>query len=225
VPRFSSVIRLAAQSQEPLGGEPEYASDRVQYGTLKVGNGPDPDFTLAIDRARGEPPVIYFDHNNDKDLSNDGPGRWPDQVSGGTHGDHYVWNLPINVPYATGPILQSFLIHCPVDGEPADLRWFLNACRECTVESQGTRYRILLVASSADACFDNMNAALVIRLADDSVPAPGRTRHRGISLFELSGENWKVVRVSADGTEMTWEPVRGPANQQPGKPKAARAPP
>jgi len=178
--------------------------------------------------------LIYFDHNNDEDLSNDGPGRWPDQVLGATTGDRYAWNLPIDVPYATGPISQYFLMHCPADGEPANqLRWFLNACRECTIESKGTRYSILLVDSSTDACFDDMKALLLIRATGGSVPSTnrmrqpatltGRTRQLVTSPFELGGEKWKVVRLSADGTEMTVQPHREPAKPKAGLRRAVRS--
>ncbi|NLX96015.1 MAG: hypothetical protein GXY83_07555 [Rhodopirellula sp.] len=225
---FFSHIPFLSKSQERLGGEPPYGSDRVRYATFKVGNGPDPIFTLAIDPMPGEPPVIYFDENNDEDLSNDGPGRWPDQFAGSEDRGQYIWNVAVDVPYATGMISQQirFSLQGPVDAQRVGgLTWSLNACRGCTVESNGTQYRIVLADLSSDACFDDMNAGLVVLPASGFAPTIGPTPLSVSDPIELGGEKWKVVRLSADGTEMTLAPLREPAKPQALQPKAERGSP
>jgi len=216
VPRVSYLLsRLDSRSEEPLSGEPKYASDRVQYGKLKVGDGPDPNFTLAIDRAQGEPPVVYFDQNNDEDLSNDGPGRWPDQFSGPADRGRFVWNLPIDVPYATGTISQYFQLQWTADGQGNEtVSGFLNSCRDCTVESNGARYTIALVDLSVDACFDDMKARLTVQPNGGPASYTGPRAPSVTDPFELGGEKWKVVSLSTDGTEMVLEPYREPAKSK-----------
>ena len=211
----------ASRSEEPLQGEREYASNQVRYCTLKMGNGPDPTFTLAIDRAPGEPPVIYFDQNNDEDLTNDGPGRWPDQFAGTPDRDGFIWNVPIDVPYKTGTISQYVQLQWSVGTRQSErLSGFLSSSRKCTVESNGTKYTIILVDKSMDACFDDMNGSLIVRPNGGPAPFTGLRAPPVTTPFELGGEKWKVAGLSVDGTEMTLEPFREPAKKQPAKPEA-----
>ena len=58
---------------ERLSREPQYKSQKVQYGFLKLGNARDNKFTFVIDDLENDTWIGYFDKNNNEDLTDDGP--------------------------------------------------------------------------------------------------------------------------------------------------------
>jgi len=58
---------------ETLVAEPRYASSEVLYGYLLLGNGRDPRYTWVIDERERPTWVVWFDRNNNEDLTDDGP--------------------------------------------------------------------------------------------------------------------------------------------------------
>jgi len=58
---------------EALRAEPDYASPEVLYGYIALGNGPDTKYTFVVDQREQPTWVLWFDRNNDEDLTDDGP--------------------------------------------------------------------------------------------------------------------------------------------------------
>ena len=61
-------IQLSDKRSEQLTAEPEYASDKPRYGTLKLGLGDDPTITLVVDETDAQH-KFYVDRNNNEDLT------------------------------------------------------------------------------------------------------------------------------------------------------------
>ena len=68
-------IGLEDQPFEVLKKEPAYNSNKVMYGYIKLGNGEDQKYSFAVDDMDKDHWVIYFDANNNEDLTDDGPAH------------------------------------------------------------------------------------------------------------------------------------------------------
>lgn len=64
---------LDTRPLENLRAEPDYASPEVLYGYVLLGNGPDPRHTFVVDQREQPTWVLWFDRNNNEDLTDDGP--------------------------------------------------------------------------------------------------------------------------------------------------------
>ena len=64
---------LDTRPLENLRAEPEYASPEVLYGYVRLGNGSDPQYTFVVDQREQPTWVLWFDGNNNEDLTDDGP--------------------------------------------------------------------------------------------------------------------------------------------------------
>ncbi len=62
---------LNTTPHELLSKEPEYKSEEVLYGFLALGNAEDNKFTFVIDDLESETWIVYFDKNNNEDLTDD----------------------------------------------------------------------------------------------------------------------------------------------------------
>ncbi len=56
-----------------ITAEPDYRGAVQRYGRLRLGTGPDPDYHFVFDVPDAPHPAVYFDRNNNKDLTDDGP--------------------------------------------------------------------------------------------------------------------------------------------------------
>ncbi len=64
--------RLAPSPPSELLAEPEYEGRSRLYGKLNIGTFPDKVYTFAFDLVDGPHPVLYFDKNGNRDLTDDG---------------------------------------------------------------------------------------------------------------------------------------------------------
>ena len=69
----TSVPALNTSPHGLLSKEPEYKSEEVLYGFLALGNAEDNEFTFVLDDLESENWIVYFDKNNNEDLTDDGP--------------------------------------------------------------------------------------------------------------------------------------------------------
>ncbi|MEZ0371075.1 MAG: serine/threonine protein kinase [Candidatus Sericytochromatia bacterium] len=70
-----SPAQTGREPQEKLVAEPAYAGKNILYGTLALGNGEDRMYSFALDKDQ-----VYFDKNNNEDLSDDGLPASPGNV-------------------------------------------------------------------------------------------------------------------------------------------------
>jgi len=102
------VVVLGEEPADPLKAEPKYASKKRLYGSIQLGAGPNNRIALVVDEAEGQPPRIYIDRNNDKDLTNDGLLEWRRQSDSTLD----LFNVAIDVPDSSGksiPYTFNFL--------------------------------------------------------------------------------------------------------------------
>jgi len=71
--RQTAASALKKTPYERLSREPQYKSQKVQYGFLKLGNAKDNKYTFVIDDLESDTWIGYFDKNNNEDLTDDGP--------------------------------------------------------------------------------------------------------------------------------------------------------
>ncbi|HEX9190098.1 MAG TPA: serine/threonine-protein kinase, partial [Vicinamibacteria bacterium] len=88
---------------EALAAEPRYASSEVLYGYLLLGNGRDPRYTWVLDERERPTWVVWFDRNNNEDLTDDGPPL-PNQGTGRLAVDLV---LAVDVVRRTGEVLRQ----------------------------------------------------------------------------------------------------------------------
>ncbi len=66
-------IGMSNKPYEQLIQEPDYRYAEVLYGYLQMGNTSDNRITFAVDGTGSSPWLLYFDKNNNQDLTDDGP--------------------------------------------------------------------------------------------------------------------------------------------------------
>jgi hypothetical protein len=76
-----SNIRLSPQKPAALKREPVYKGKQRLYGQLTLGVAPDKTFTFAFDQVEASHPMLYFDANQNLDLSDD-PGPYHNRSVG-----------------------------------------------------------------------------------------------------------------------------------------------
>lgn len=69
---FPQTNKLSAIRPPQIIREPHYSGTQRRYGYLKLGI-PAKTYCFALDRVVGSHPVMYFDKNGNKDLTDDGP--------------------------------------------------------------------------------------------------------------------------------------------------------
>jgi hypothetical protein len=88
---------------ETLVAEPAYASSEVLYGYLLLGNGFDPRYTWVIDERNRPTWVVWFDRNNNEDLTDDGPPL----LNQGTGKLAVDLGLPVEIVGRSGEVMRQ----------------------------------------------------------------------------------------------------------------------
>ena len=210
-------IRIALRDKPPEGlkAEPEYLSEKPLYGELIAGEGPDNHFVIVVDEAEKQPPRIYIDRNNDKDLTNDGPGRW-------TRGEGptlALSNVTIEVPYKTGTVPYTFEFYRFTTRMKDVVLYYRNSARMGTVECGGKSYQVALLDENADGRFDDVdNDTLLIDLNGDGKlvgDADSAEHHAAGEPFNIHGAVWEVASIRADGRTMILRPSSAKVEMKP----------
>jgi len=77
-------LTIAEKSTLQIRKEPAYQSKNPIYGKIIVGNSPAKlNMAVVIDEAESQPPRIYIDANNNRNLTDDGSPEWMKSKSGG----------------------------------------------------------------------------------------------------------------------------------------------
>ena len=156
---------------ETLVAEPHYASGAVLYGYLLLGNGPDPRYTWVIDERDRPTWVVWFDRNNNEDLTDDGPPL-PNQGTGTLAVD---LGLTVEIVRRPGEVLRQpyhlwfWVNENPKDSEyqrPLSARFYARCHYAGRVELAGRVHAAVAYEESRhDALF--ADAGLWIDLDDD----------------------------------------------------------
>jgi thiol-disulfide isomerase/thioredoxin len=199
-------IALAAEPQEELSAEPEYASEKPLYGAMRLGDGPDTLVTLVVDEAEGETPRIYVDRNNDEDLTNDGDGEWT-RPSGSNLG---LSGVVIDVDYKTATVPYTFEFYRFTTRLRDYVFYYRNASREGEITSDSKSYKIAVLDENGDGRFDDLDGGTVIIDLNQDGKLIGNSdsaEHNKLGEpFNIHGKVWEVVSVLPDGKTLTLRP-------------------
>ncbi|MCC6730907.1 MAG: TlpA family protein disulfide reductase [Chthonomonadales bacterium] len=170
VPYSPSPIVLAEAKPESVRRAPGSATP-LRYASLRVGDGPRADYTLAVDTSDAKTWRIYLDANRNGDLTDDPPGAaraplytdfvvrasWGDAGKETTSGDYGLSLFRV-------PNRDTLLV-------------FRTGGRVGTVRIDGEDYRALLVENASDARFDAPAAPA------KATPAASAATERPVWLF------------------------------------------
>ena len=201
---YTSKLQLSETPLPNLKSQPAYRSKRPLYGELTF-FGRDNRIAVVLDEAEGETPKIYVDRNNDRDLTNDGPGDWGKVYSNSPHLDAELSSIAIDVHYDHGsaPYMVRFF------RKGYDLRYLANCHREGEIELDGRKYRAAVQELGGLGEFHLNTSVLVIDLNQDGVldgDADSGERFKLSEPLNVRGKTWQVAAISDDGLTITFRP-------------------
>jgi thiol-disulfide isomerase/thioredoxin len=197
-------VQIALTAEPPVKpvAEPKYQS-KPRYGEMRLGDGENNRFLVAIDEPEEGKPKIYIDRAGSGDLTRAGDGDW-DRINGSAYS---LANVEIDVPYQTGKIPYKFSFYRNKSRKPDAVFYYRASGREGAIELDGNRYRILVIDDNADGRFDDLpNGALIIDLdQDDKLEASNDSAeyYQLNEPFNVRGRVWEVASLSPDGTRVT----------------------
>jgi len=197
-------ITLSAEPTNKPLAEPRYRSKKPLYGTIVVGTGPNNRITVVLDEPDDGPPRLFVDRNNDKDLSNDGPGESTRQSAEAAT----FSNVVIDVPYETGPVPSTYSFYRFKTRLRDSLFYYRDSCREGEVVLDGNRYKLAVLNENGDGRFDDLrNGTLIIDLNQDG-KLEGNTdsaeSYRLDEPFNVYGQVWEVASLSPNGMDLSF---------------------
>ena len=199
-------IMLADKAPEDLKAQPKYRSKKPLYGSIALGELPGKPIAVVLDEPEGEKPRIYVDRNNDRDLTNDGPGEW----SRDTKELLSLNGLVLDAPYRAGPIPYTLNLYRFNERLRELVLYYRDSGREGRVELDGKTYSIAVLDDNADGRFDDLaNGALILDLNQDGKLEGDTDSAEYYPLDEplnVHGKVWEVASVSADGLAITFRP-------------------
>lgn len=179
--------------EKPAGilKEPAYKGKPI-YGAFRVGNGPRSITYFAIDEVKGQEGRVFFDLNQNGDLTDDGPGKWDTakEYEGVLNymsfiAVHASWGSPVHEDEGGNYTLMVY----KRQGD-ARVGWTKVTARSGKLKIGEKTYNILLAENSSDAIFT------VPRRLD-------RTRRPVTLLIDLDGDGtFKGSAKTVDGKKM-----------------------
>ena len=199
--RSWQTANLSEKLDRKIRVEPKY-SGRPLYGTLFLGDATDNAVAVAIDDGPGQPHV-YIDRNRDGDLTNDGAGTWT-SINNNQH--CRLEEVVIDVPYKTGVIPSMYTIDRSMRNSPNRIGFSRDSGREGEIESEGKRYKVLVLGNN-NGCYNDLtrNDLLIDLNRDGEISGDlhSAERHRMAEPANIHGKVWQVTAMSPDGTQMT----------------------
>lgn len=193
---------------EKLLKEPEL--EGKLYGEMKLGNGKDQLITVIIGAEEGRP-AIYVDANNDEDLTDDGGGRWDEELSGWGYRrkvtilvDYSIEGENVALPYQV--YIDATKDRPGPAGRLKYYAWFGHCQREGRVELDGEPYKIALFDTNSDGLYSDLeNTVLAIDVDGDgfflTTPDSYELWQPG-ELIRLDSVTYKVISISPGGREI-----------------------
>lgn len=227
---YGNLGTLSREKPERIVKEPAYAGT-PRYGTISVGNGPNPTFDVVFDDAEaGE--AIYLDADQDGDLTDDPKVEW-ESVTKHEQGTSQTVDLAVRATFVDpdGKESRGDYGLTLIKQKGADrISLFRVGARAGTLQLGDKTYRVLLADNTADARYRNDDSPkprkqpvwLLIDIDGDGTYKPnakGREVLDTSGAFPIEGE-WYVASFPVDGSELVLNKTDAP----PPKPEVPRNP-
>ncbi|MBN2129554.1 MAG: protein kinase [Sedimentisphaerales bacterium] len=192
-------IEFSHEPQEALRSEPEYLSDTPLYGSIQIGFGPDPQVTVVLDSPENGEQRLFFDSNNDEDLTNDAIRTYGAQIQG-----HCV----IQVPYGDGTAPYTIGYH----GSHEAFFYYRDQARQCRIRLDGILYRLLVLDDDCDGRYDDLSdgALFISQGTTPTLHAPTEAI-KLTETFDLGGRRWRILAIAPDGATMKVQAIARPS--------------
>jgi len=197
-----------------------------QFGSLPLGNSPDPIITIAVDTVGGAP-VLYVDKNNNEDLTDDEDPAWDEDTPAFRQKE-----VLINVEYFDGD--EEHLVPYPVifyqhkTKLPQTIIAYRNGYRKGQVALQDTTLKIAILDDDLDGQFHQLqNGALIVDFNQDDILDGTLDSQEHLALtepFSFAGQTYRVRRISRSGHEIIFIKVDTSVYRQEGLGIDSRAP-
>jgi thiol-disulfide isomerase/thioredoxin len=213
--RSENTVRAYKPSRSGLGGtpqvdlvkEPKYQSRLPKYGKMIVGNTADSIITIVMDEPEGQPPKVYIDLNNDKDLTNDGDASWDRQVEGVFFKErNVVARFRIDNHDTTLTLPYTFYRFADEGRKIFGVLYYRDFARVGRAKIGETEYKISLTTFNNSGDFSNISDdAVVVDLNQDGkleTDPKSKEFFETRNPFNIAGESYRVKQVSVLGDEI-----------------------
>jgi thiol-disulfide isomerase/thioredoxin len=180
-------VQVPLSEQKPAGiiKEPAYRAT-PKYATIRVGNGPQSVYLLAVDEPETGDYKLYFDKNRNGDLTDDGDGAWTSKREANGRTMYGLNEYLVRASWGTADKETSSgeygLAFYRFVGQPY-LLMFRQAARIGTVTIGGKTHKALLIENDADGIYSKP-------LDDEGKPVGGGRATRPV---------WLLVDLDDDG--------------------------
>ncbi|MCE9558297.1 MAG: TlpA family protein disulfide reductase [Armatimonadetes bacterium] len=233
-----SGVTLITEKPKAITKTPDFKG-KVQYGAVRFGNGPQSVTFFAVDETKEAPGQIYFDFNQNGDLTDEGSGKWDeakeyDGVMSYTSiaTFHASWGTPIAEEEGGSYSLMIYKRH-------GDTRVGFTkvTARTGKFTLANKTYTVMLTENGSDGIFTVAKSGdrtrrpvqLMIDLDGDGLYKGAELTIDGKKMrstesfmidqpFQVNGQWWDAM-PSISGSELTLVPT-----VEPGKPKPQAAP-
>jgi len=234
---FPVKVELSTEKPSGIVKEPTYTAT-PKYATLHVGNGPKSTYLIAVDEPATGDYKIYFDKNQNGDLTDDGDGAWAKKNDNNGRVMYGVNEYSVRASWgkggketASGDYGLAFYRFVGQDY----LLMYRQAARTGEIKVDGKPHKVLLVENDGDGIYTKP-------LGDDGKPVGGGAMTRPVwmlvdlnddgkfsrdetidvrSPFKL-GENAFEAKIALDGSSLQIQPT---ARKVAERPKEAERPP
>jgi peroxiredoxin len=191
-----------------LAREPQYQSDKPLYGRIVIGNSKDKrEIAVVIDELEGQPPRIYVDTNNNRDLTDDGKPDWPTFERG-----VYQKNLNIKATFEVSgkarEIELPYSLYRFTDPRRKSIGvfYYRRHARSGMLKLAGKEYKVVLSSFNNQAIYSNPKDLMITidsnrdgRLDLDISSAES---FKGSEPFNIGGESYRIAEVSEMGDKV-----------------------
>jgi peroxiredoxin len=217
---FPVQIALSTTKPPQVKKEPTYVGT-PKYAIIRLGNGPNNDYVIALDEPQNGEWKIYIDKNRNGDLTDDGDGAWNKKSDRGGRVMYGVMDVTLRASYGSPHHERSsgdYTIGLYRFAGMGTLIMYRESARTGDVELDGKVHKAVLVENDGDALFDKhassmQDAAktkpvwLKVDVNDDGKYASGIVDVR--APFKI-GDKAYEAKIAADGSRIKLTPTTKP---------------
>lgn len=208
-------LTLAEKSTLQIRKAPTYQSKNPIYGKIIVGNSPaKQNIIVVIDEGDNQPPRIYVDVNNNRNLTDDGSPEWTKSESGG-----FFKDVVIKGTFLSGGKLQELNLPYSIsryrNEERKQTRIVFQSkfARSGELKIGNSIYKIVAQTFDKQGLFSNPQEITVgIDTNQDGLISKSLLSAEIFwggdgwgKPFNITGESYKIARVSESGDKMFLE--------------------
>ena len=229
---YPVAVKLSTAKPSQITKEPTYRTT-PKYGIIRLGNGPNSEYVIALDEPANADYKIYIDRNRNGDLTDDGDGYW-NKKTGTGRVQYGVLDLDLKASYGTSTNETSSsdykigIYRFASTPAPCIYR---DSTRVGSVEIDGKTHKAVLAENDTNGLFNKpvktMDESgksrpvwMLIDTNDDGKFASGPIDIR--APFKLDSKTYEAT-VSDDGSKVSFGITDKPALDL--TPKQAEAPP